>query len=172
MSSLVHLATRFLGSLSPVPLARDDVEWVAGVLSERELELWGRMSRPDRKHAAGVARAVAAELGDDATRPVLAAALLHDVGKIEAGLGTFGRVFATVVGRDAGPETAKELQRGRGLRRRIGLYLRHDQVGGDLLGMAGADPLTEAWAREHHLPPERWTVPAEVGRVLKACDDD
>ena len=41
-----------------------------------------------------------------------------------------------------------------------------------MLGMAGSAPLTVAWAREHHLPPEEWTVPLEVGEVLKAADDD
>ena len=45
-------------------------------------------------------------------------------------------------------------------RRRIGLYLRHDRVGADLLSSAGSDPLTVAWAGEHHRPPERWTVDA------------
>ena len=33
-----------------------------------------------------------------ADRAEVAGALLHDVGKVEAGLGTFGRVVATVVG--------------------------------------------------------------------------
>ena len=52
----------------------------------------------------GVARKVEVALGDEASRPVLAAALLHDVGKTESGLSTYGRVIATisggVVGRD------------------------------------------------------------------------
>ena len=56
------------------------------------------MSRADRRHAAGVARRVEVALGDEATRPVLAAALLHDVGKTESGLGTYGRVIATISG--------------------------------------------------------------------------
>ena len=34
------------------------------------------------------------------------------------------------------------------------------------------NPLTVAWAREHHRPPDQWTVPAAVGAVLKAADDD
>ena len=29
------------------------------------------------------------------------------------------------------------------------MYLLHPDLGGDLLGMAGSDPLTEAWTREH-----------------------
>jgi hypothetical protein len=130
------------------------------------------MSGPDRRHAAVVARRVEAALGDDATRPILAAALLHDVGKIESGLGTYGRVIATLSVSLAGTSAAKDWTRADGFTRRVGLYVLHPQLGGDHLGMAGSDPLTEAWAREHHLPEDQWTIDVEIGRVLKAADDD
>jgi hypothetical protein len=55
---------------------------------------------------------------------------------------------------------------------RVGRYLCHDEIGAGLLAAAGSDGLTVAWAREHHLAPERWTVPAEIARALKAADDD
>jgi hypothetical protein len=32
--------------------------------------------------------------------------------------------------------------------------------------------LTVAWTAEHHLPPEDWTVPTDIGQILKAADDD
>ena len=64
------------------------------------------MSGPDRRHAAGVARAVQRALGHEASRPVLAAALLHDVGKVESGLRTYGRVVATLSAKVAGAEMA------------------------------------------------------------------
>ena len=119
------------------------------------------MSGPDRRHAVGVARAVGS---DD--RAVTAAALLHDVGKVDAGLGTFARSFVTawslVVGRE-------RVAAGRG---RAGRYMRHDVIGADLLQAAGSDPLTVTWAREHHLPAERWTVPPAIGASLKSADDD
>jgi hypothetical protein len=130
------------------------------------------MSRPDRRHAHGVARDVERALGHEATPPVLAAALLHDVGKIDAGLGTYGRVVATVSAAVAGREMAHAWVTRTGFTRRVGLYLLHPSIGGDLLELAGSDPLTVAWAREHHRPEADWTVPVEVGRVLKACDDD
>ena len=120
------------------------------------------MPRSDRKHAAGVAREVDRRLGG-ADRAVVAAAALHDVGKIESGFGTFARVGATVAGK------AIDRDRAGG---RLGAYLRHDRIGADLLEAAGSDPLTVAWAREHHLPPERWTVPVDVGHALAAADDD
>jgi hypothetical protein len=142
------------------------------VLSEGELKLWRRMSRVDRRHAVGVARRVERALGADATAPVLAAALLHDVGKTAARLGTYGRVVATVAGAATGPEMARAWTEGKGFTRRVGLYLRHGELGGDMLALAGSDALTVAWAREHHLPSEQWTVPPQVGAVLKAADDD
>ena len=42
----------------------------------------------------------------------------------------------------------------------------------ELLTRAGSDAVTIAWAREHHLPRERWTVPRPDGDALKAADDD
>ena len=111
-------------------------------------------------------------LGHEATRPVLAAALLHDVGKIESGLGTYGRVVATLSAKVAGAEMATTWRRQRGFARRVGLYLHHDRLGGDLLELGGSDPLTAAWARQHHLPASDWTVDPEIGAALKAADDD
>lgn len=154
---LGHLIKRFFGSLAPMGPPVEAEAWVSAVLSEAELVLWRRMSGPDRRHAVGVARRVEAALGEAATDPVLAAALLHDVGKVASGLGTFGRVVATV----AGPRTP-----------RLAQYRRHPELGAALLELADSDPLTVAWAREHHRPPERWTVPRPLADALKAADDD
>jgi hypothetical protein len=169
-----HLVRRFLGSVVPARLSADDARWAAAQLLPAERGLWSRMSPADRRHAVGVARDVERRLGAEATRPVLAAALLHDVGKIDAGLGTYGRVLATLSGAAVGhdPVMITRWTHVRGFTRRVGLYLQHDRLGGDLLELAGSDPLTVAWAREHHLAPETWTVPAEVGEALKAADDD
>ena len=149
-----------------------ETAWVVEQLLPEEQVLWSRMSGPDRRHAAAVARRVEVVLGHEATRPVLAAALLHDVGKVEAGLRTYGRVIATLSAKAAGPDTAVTWRRQRGYARRVGLYLQHDQIGGDLLQMAGSDPLTVAWAREHHRPESEWTVPRPTADALKAADDD
>lgn len=168
----MHLLRRFLGSLRPGGPSAADQAWVEARLLPGEQALWRRMSGPDRRHAAAVAREVERALGHEATRPVLAAALLHDVGKIESGLRTYGRVVATLSASVAGHEMAEAWRKQRGFVRRVGLYLHHPELGGDLLALAGSDPLTVAWTREHHLPEERWTVPRHLGRALKAADDD
>lgn len=168
MATPLHLSRRFLGSLSPRPLDPTDAAWAHDLLRDGERDLWQRMPRADRKHAAGVAREVARRLGGDATRAVLAAALLHDVGKTETGLGTLARVAATLVGR-----RRAERWHGRGgVRGRFARYARHDAVGAELLARAGADELTVAWAREHHRDERHWTVPPSVGRALRDADDD
>ena len=174
MARLGHLTRRFFGSLRPGGPPRAEAEWASGQLLPSELVLWRSMSGPDRRHSVVVARRVEVRLGHEATREVLAAALLHDVGKTQAGLGTYGRVIATVSGaavaRD--PETIKAWTRTRGFTRRVGLYLQHPKLGGDLLGMAGSDPLTEAWTRQHHSPPDDWTLPADIAQALHDADDD
>jgi len=169
---LGHLTKRFFGSLWPAGPRADDEQWVSSVLAERELVLWRRMSRADRRHAVAVGRRVERALRDEATPAVLAAALLHDVGKVAARLGTYGRVVATVAGAAAGRSMADAWTQGRGFTRKVGLYLRHDELGGDMLAMADSDPLTVAWAREHHRPTEEWTLPPELAAALKAADDD
>ncbi len=163
---------RFFGSLRPGGPSREDVVWVAEQLLPGERVLWSGMPGPDRRHSAAVARRVATALGDDASRPVMAAALLHDVGKTTVGLRTPGRVIATVAAGAAGRERAGRWADRSGYRGRLGRYLRHDEIGATLLAGVGSDPLTIAWTREHHRPASSWTVPAAVAHVLKAADDD
>jgi hypothetical protein len=167
--SASHLARRFAGSLWPGGPAPSAEAWARSFLTPGEQALWVRMSGPDRRHAIAVARRLTGATTDPAATTNLAAtpaALLHDVGKVESRLGTLGRAattaLAVAVGRD-------RLARSRG---RMGRYLRHDALGAQLLEQARSDRLTVTWAREHHLPSERWTVPHALGEALKAADDD
>ena len=130
------------------------------------------MTSPDRRHAVVVARRVDAALGPAATRPVLAAALLHDVGKIESGFGPVRRAAATVAGMVRGRDAARLWRTRDGLVGRVGSYLCHDEIGADMLRDVDSDALTVAWAREHHLSPESWTVDVKIAAALKAADDE
>jgi hypothetical protein len=172
VASASHLIRRFFGSLRPGGPGPHAETWVEARLLPGELVLWRRMPGPDRRHAVGVAERVERSLGHEASRPVIAAALLHDVGKIESGLRTYGRVVATLSAKVAGREMAPTWRKQRGYARKVGLYLQHDQIGGDLLELAGSDPLTVAWTREHHLPESEWTVDPHIAEGLKAADDD
>jgi len=174
MARTVHLVSRFFGSLRPGGPNASEREWAESQLLPDELELWRRLSGPDRRHSAAVARRVERSLGDRATRPVLAAALLHDVGKLDAHLRTYGRVVATLAGGVVGHDQAviHQWTLTTGFTRRVGLYLTHPELGGDLLAVAGSDPVTVAWTREHHLPSADWTVDPELATALHAADDD
>lgn len=166
-----HLVRRFLGSLAPGDVRPPDRAWAEGQLTAREGELWRSMGRADRRHSVAVARRIEVALGPEATRPVLAAALLHDVGKVASGLGTYGRVVATLSGAAAGRDMAEAWSQTRGITRRIGLYLRHEELGADMLALADSDPLTVALVREHSWPAGERTVPAALAEALRAADD-
>ncbi len=174
MAAASHLVKRFFGTAMPIGASKVDDAWARAQLLDGEIVLWERMKAADRRHSAGVARRVEAALGDDATRPVLAAALMHDVGKVEANFGAYRRALATLsdmaVHHDQ--DVIRAWTKTKGFTRRVGLYLQHPKLGGDLLGMAGSDPFTETWAREHHQPEQTWTLPLHLAHALKDADDD
>lgn len=172
MAELAHLTKRFVTSLWPFGPSAENDAWARAHLIDGEVRLWKKMSPQDRRHSIGVARRVEEALGPEAERRVMAAALLHDVGKIDARLGTFLRVIATASAAIAGRETAELWVKSIGITRRIGLYLRHPSIGGDHLAMAGSDPFTETWAREHHLPPEMCSLDQHLANALRDADDD
>lgn len=140
-----HLARRFATSLSRRPPAADDLAWAHAMLLPSEAALWDRMTAQDRRHSILVARRFVERL-PDATRPEVAAALLHDVGKLEAGLGTFARVAATVVGPRGG---------------RFRAYHDHEAIGAGLLADAGSDTVTVSLVTGH----------GRAAEVLRAADD-
>lgn len=162
--SLSHLARRLATSLWPGGPSRGDDAWARSFLTAPEQQLWVQMSGADRRHAVAVARRFLVR--DPGGLAAVPAALLHDVGKVASGLGPLRRVAATVLAMALGRRRAC---RGEG---RTARYLRHDVLGARLLEGAASDAVTVAWAREHHLPAERWTVPAALGGALKAADDD
>lgn len=121
-----HLAARFVTSLPPTPPSVDDEVWVDQHLLPGERALWVQLSNQDRRHSAAVARRFV-EVRPDADRAETAGAILHDVGKIECGLGTFGRVVATLVG----PRTEA-----------FRAYHDHEAIGAAMAQRAGSDPAT------------------------------
>jgi hypothetical protein len=123
-----HLGRRFVTSLSRRPPDERDEAWAEQWLLPSEVELWQKMSNADRRHAVEVARRFAGRRTAP-TRAEMAGALLHDVGKIESGLGTFARVAATVVG----PRTE-----------RFRSYHDHEAMGARLAERAGSNPVTVA----------------------------
>jgi putative nucleotidyltransferase with HDIG domain len=121
-----HLVARFVTSLPPTPPAVTDEVWVEDQLLPGERQLWVQLSNQDRRHSIAVARRFAA-VRPEATRAEVAGAILHDVGKIDCGLGTFARVGATLVG----PRT-----------RAFRSYHDHEAIGAEMARRAGSEPAT------------------------------
>jgi hypothetical protein len=145
-AAVAHLVRRFVGSLSSRPPAPADEAWVAEQLLAGEAALWHRLAVADRRHSIVVARrfvdrltassTIVTTAGTAPSRAEVAAALLHDIGKLDAGLGTVGRVGATLWRGLTGERRATA---GTG---RISRYLRHEAIGAELLTAAGSDPRT------------------------------
>lgn len=124
---LAHLGRRFVRSLSRREPAPGEVAWAHSHLLPAEVLLWDRLMAQDRRHSVAVARRFLA-LRPQATREEIAGALLHDVGKLASGLGTWARVIATAVG-----------PRGERFRR----YHEHERIGADMLSQAGSAAATQ-----------------------------
>ena len=144
LNKLWHLAARFFTSLSSKPPSAETEAWVAERLLPGEQALWDQMSNQDRRHSALVGQRFAA-MDPDAPRELVAGALLHDVGKIECGLGTFSRVAATMIG-----------PRGK----RFTAYHDHEEIGARMAAEAGsAAPTVELIAGR-----------GPAFETLRACD--
>lgn len=141
-----------------------------------ELELWGRLACHDRRHAISVARRLerllvgTSHAGDPRW---LAAALLHDVGKLEARLGVLGRVAATLVIQGFGEREVAGWRAGSGWRRKASLYLAHGEIGAAMIRAAGGREEAARWAEaHHHLEMVPTALPGEVTRALAASDPE
>jgi hypothetical protein len=174
---IVHLSGRFVRALWPGPPRADDVAWVETVLTPAGFTQFRRQPHHDQRHAIGVARDVQVRLAGtpDADDPRwLSAALLHDIGKLDSRLGVYSRVVATVSGAAAGREHAAAWSESRGFTRRVGLYLRHAELGADRIRIAGEPEEAAQWAAAHH-DPSTWAdlpIPAPVVVALDEADND
>ena len=113
-------------SLVPSQVQQIERQWVQSVLSPSEFDVWNNMMVQDRRHSVLVGRRFVKHR-PTALQSEIAGALLHDVGKSVARLGTFARVIATLVG----PRTNRFRQ-----------YHDHEQIGATMLRSIGSDELT------------------------------
>jgi putative nucleotidyltransferase with HDIG domain len=123
-SNVFHLCKRFTYSLCARRPDEAQIMLVQSVLSPNEMHLWTKSAREDQQHSLVVLKRLL-NIMPDAGQAAQAAALLHDIGKIESDLGTFLRVVATV----GGPRT-----------KRFAKYHDHEQIGLKMLEEAGSSP--------------------------------
>ncbi|NBD35115.1 MAG: HD domain-containing protein, partial [Chloroflexi bacterium] len=127
------------------PLRPVDHAYVGAYLSPALHTLFERMPRAEQLHGIDIARQLEAQGHHDPD--LIAAALLHDVGKIVAPPRLWERVIVVLVEHAAPTFAAFCPLRGFVTRRR------HPQWGANLAARAGAFPRTIDLIRRHHTPP-------------------
>jgi hypothetical protein len=172
-----HLAGRFFSSLLPLPVSVDDRAWVMSVLQPEEHHLWSQLSLADRRESIAVARRTEVALaGSEHAGDTrwLAAALLHDVGKLDARFGPVRRALATTAAVVLGPRVVEGWVDKSGFVRRCALYLFHDQLGADRVKIAGGRSEAALWAEAHHRPAiwDATGIPQAVIVALAAADGE
>jgi hypothetical protein len=136
LDGIRHLARRFFRALRARYPGFDDQLFVAGLLSVEEAALFWSQPVQDLDHAVAAAqRVLQARPG---RHDLARAALLHDVGKIEAGLGVLGRSVATVL-------AALRLPLGSRMR----AYIDHGVIGARMLDVIGVGGMPQTYTRHH-----------------------
>jgi len=164
MTRTTYRASQFLRALLAQPAA-EDARLVADYLPPALRPRFDGMSRAEQSHSLAVLRTL---LRQGQTDPdLLAAALLHDVGKTRAPLRLLDRVLVVLAQRVA-PGAAQAWSNGapRGWKRPFVVAARHAEWGAEILEQAGASPRLVGMVRQHHasFPP----CGAEVDRMLAA----
>jgi len=137
MRNLAHLARRFFGSIQARRPGPADQTLVATLLTPAESEVFWSQPIPDLAHAVRSARAVGRLRPE--RRDLIRTALLHDVGKRKAGIGTILRSLATA-------SSMVRIPMGGGMAR----YLDHGEIGARELEALGCEALVIQFARHHH----------------------
>lgn len=148
------------------PFRPVDLDYVAAHLAPSELALFLRMPRAEQHHGIDLCRALEAENNHDAD--VLAAALLHDVGKSVVSPRPWERVWV-VLAEYFLPERAEAWSRGapEGWRRGFVIRRCHPAWGAQMVEEAGASPRAVELIRHHHAPPGE----DEALAALQALDE-
>ena len=139
-------------------------------LPPQALDLYRAMPSQDRQHASNVFRTLEQEGYDDPD--LLAAALLHDVGKgvpPRGGLRLWHRV-AVVLMRAFWPGLLERIgqEERDGWRRPFYIQLHHPALGAELARQAGCSPITVGLIRRHEDPPQQEDEPLLA--ALQAAD--
>jgi hypothetical protein len=129
--------SQFWHNITAQPLSKFEQEQIANNLTPQELELFLQMSDSDQRHGYRVYRLLRDNGYTDSD--LLAAALLHDIGKVHANLSAWDRAMA-VLGEALWPGKAKEWGEGerRGWKRTFVVRERHAAWGGDMAEKAGS----------------------------------
>lgn len=143
---------QFWRSMRPAPLPSDHEEEVAAILNPNEMELFHRLPLADRHHCYRVMRTIKGT--GHSENELLAAAILHDVGKTEAQTTWWDRPLV-VLAEAIAPSAAEKWANGsgQGLSRPFKTKANHADWGANLALDAGSMALTVELIRRHHPDP-------------------
>lgn len=159
--SPAHLFRRFFDVAGARPLTVSERAAVTDWLDEATTPIFFAQHHADQRHGYHAALTVVAagSTGPD----VIAAALLHDVGKRHARLGLWGRSLASIL-----------IVLGLPLGRRMTAYRDHGLIGARELGAVGAPSLAIDFAMHHHrsrpptIDPATWDLLVRADQPPKA----
>lgn len=168
--SLKHLIARFAFSFFSSKPTTETLEFL-NLLNSDELNLFNAQRKLDKRHSFRNVKKLHILLGTPAPDIVIACGL-HDVGKVQSGFGVFGRVFATCVATVAGLHRvdAWSGNSSNSITQRIATYVRHPEIGADLLAGAGSNLIAITWARDHHKRLHESTLEPSLFRLLSKVD--
>jgi hypothetical protein len=161
---------QFVGALAAAA-APPDITSARGLLPPVLYDLFARMPPADQRHGLAVLAALQAAGETDPT--LLQAALLHDVGKAEAGITVWHRVARVLLARRVPSLWHTVTERSTGWRGPFWVVAHHPERGAAWVETAGGDPDLVAIIRYHEqTAPERWrgTVQARRHARLAAID--
>lgn len=148
------------------------------LLSPAELALFMALPLADRQHGLRVAQRLHQAGYDlamrgEGSRPLVKAALLHDIGKAGQGIRLVHRVAHVLLSRWAPGVWRRITASPTGWRRPLYALANHADLGAIWLTEAGSDPLTIALVRHHEahdIPPDLLEQ-ANLLRALQQADD-
>jgi putative nucleotidyltransferase with HDIG domain len=140
---------------------RDDLAAAERILSPAEYSLFLNLQSSEQAHALNILRALQAQ--GEAERILLAAALLHDVGKAAQRLSLIGRI-AVVLGQQVLPEKVKTWGIGQpsGWKRPFVIAAQHPAWGAEMAARAGSPAEVVALIAAHQEP-----APAGMNEAMR-----
>jgi hypothetical protein len=162
---LTYRAGQFWRLLRAPALDAGAWEEIAAVLNSGELALFRRFSNGDQQHGYQVMRTLLA--AGDEHPALLAAALLHDVGKTQLSIRIWERVLGSL-GEIFFPARAARWGRGqpRGWRRPFVIRQQHATWSAEMAAAAGSAPLAVALMR-HHQDKELSRLDGKLAALLR-----
>ena len=163
--SAIYRVRQFVSALL-AHVSPEDVQKADELLPAPAQELFRRMGAADQQHALHVMQALRRD--GSAEPDLLAAALLHDVGKSAAQIHPWHRAII-VLSKHFAPRFLEWLTNGepRGWRRPFVVHARHDEMSAEWAAQAGCSALTVSLIRRHQEPMRR-APSGEEERLLVA----